>query len=175
MKEKEEQCISNFSEKMFQQLSIDCPKYLQEHEVLSDLNTKKYFRWCEYTISVCFTTGMCSFLFAWNFKAKNYSFVPNCRGQGEKNCKFREKNSQLHLIIIRAWLENTSFSHSPILRDLDNPPIPQYILFDHLSIPLGENVPPSGNNLFAACVRNVGKKTFEKEINLWSNQLIVKF
>lgn len=50
MKKKEKQCISNFSEKMSQQLSCDCPEYLKEHEVLCDLNTKKFFKWCEYTM-----------------------------------------------------------------------------------------------------------------------------
>ena len=45
-------------------------------------------------------------------------------GRGRKIASFGKKNSQVHLIIIRAWPENTSFSHSPILRDLDNPPIP---------------------------------------------------
>lgn len=70
MKEKEKQYISNFSEKMFQQLSCDCPEYLKEHEVLYDLNTKNFFKWCEYTISVCFTTGICFFLFARIVKAE---------------------------------------------------------------------------------------------------------
>ena len=37
------------------------------------------------------------------FSQKTYSFVPNCRKWGGEiaNCKFWEKTSQVHLIIIK--------------------------------------------------------------------------
>ena len=31
-----------------------------------------------------------------------YSFAPNCRGGGGRDCKFSEKKPQAHLIIIKA-------------------------------------------------------------------------
>ena len=46
---------------------------------------------------------------------------------------------------------------------------------DTLCIQLRGNVPPDGNNPFAACYRVIGRKKLLKTINLWSYQLVVMF
>ena len=44
-----------------------------------------------------------------------------------------------------------------------------------LCLTMGERVRIGGNNLFASCYRNVGRKKLFTTINLWSNQLVVTF
>ena len=43
-----------------------------------------------------------------------YSFVPNCR-KGGLNCKFWEKTPQVHLIIIREWLNILSLLYKILI------------------------------------------------------------
>ena len=42
-------------------------------------------------------------------------------------------------------------------------------------IPLCVNIPLGGNNLFAVCYRDVGRKKLLKTFSLWCYQLVVMF